>query len=531
MKEKNIKLVLIALILSVSGLAACSQTSTMSPKTEQSQTGSKQKEKINQTGFPIVNKKITLSMFAPNVGVSKWEDMKFFIEMEKKTNIHFTFSTPPLESFETRKKLLFASKELPDILYGSSLSNSEITAYSKQGFLIPLEELIEQYAPNIQEMFEEYPDVKKSITAADDHIYTLPSVDRSLPWGQSPLWYNGSFLNALHETDLPGTTEELYALLKRFKYEDPNGNGKQDEIPITAMRMTDIHQWFMGFFGIVSIKHGVYNGTVKYGAIQPEYKAYLEYMHQLWEEELLDHETFSQSNEQKIAKGNDNRIGLYAGWGPGAFLGKGDNDENPMVKPVTGPTTVKPVIPISTGQSVGQFAITHVNPNPEATIRWIDYSYSSEGSAFLHSLDVGDVWEWADKDKTTRKYITGLPTNHRGTLTPNYGIAVPQWTRIDFAKSFKNKFAEFNYRETDNKIIANGQVPFPDVFLKPEELDQVMEISTVLNDYVAQMEEKFITGEEPLSKWGQYIQTQKEIGVDRLVEVYQAAYDRFAETK
>ena len=34
-------------------------------------------------------------MFGPNVGVAKWEDMKFFQEMEKKTNIAFKFNTPP----------------------------------------------------------------------------------------------------------------------------------------------------------------------------------------------------------------------------------------------------------------------------------------------------------------------------------------------------------------------------------------------------------------------------------------------------
>lgn len=517
-------LILLSFFFLLSVLSACTSRSAQSQKNE---TISKPKIEINKKGFPIVDEKITLTMFAPNVGVAKWENMKYFKEMERKTNIHFIFHTPPLESFETRKKLLFASNELPDIFYASSLSNSEITTYSKQGHLIPLEDLIEKHAPNIQKLFEEHPDIKKSITASDGHIYALPSVDRSLRWYRSPLWYNGSFLKALNVTKLPETSDELYELLKKIKNEDPNGNGEKDEIPLTAAKMEEINQWFMGFFGIVSSDHGVYNGQVKYGAIQPEYKAYLEFMHRLWEERLLDHETFSQSHEQKYAKGFSNRVGLYANWGPGAFLGMPDNLENPMMQPVTGPAITKPVIPISSGQSVGQFAITKVNPYPEATIRWIDYSYSSEGSIFLHSLDEGDIWKWADKEKTIRKYISDLPPNHRGTLTPNYGINVPNWTHSEYAKSFKNEFSEFNYRETETKIIANGQVPFPEVFLKPEELDQITGITTVLNDYVVQMEEKFITGEEPLSNWDLYVKTIKEFGVDQLVEVYQTAYDRF----
>ena len=51
---------------------------------------------------------------------------------------------------------------------------------------MPLEDLIEEYAPNITTMFEKYPDIKKTITALDGHIYTLPAVDRTLPWNIHP---------------------------------------------------------------------------------------------------------------------------------------------------------------------------------------------------------------------------------------------------------------------------------------------------------------------------------------------------------
>src|SRR5690606_3817922 len=144
-----------------------------------------------------VDEKITLSMFGPNVGVAKWEDMKFFQEMEKKTNIAFKFNTPPNESFETQKNLLFASNELPDVFYAAALTNSDVTKYSEQGLLVPLEDLIDEYAPNIKAMLEQYPDIKKTITALDGHIYTLPAVDRTLPWNIHPMWYNGDFLEAL----------------------------------------------------------------------------------------------------------------------------------------------------------------------------------------------------------------------------------------------------------------------------------------------------------------------------------------------
>ncbi len=45
--------------------------------------------------------------------------------------------------------------------------------------LIPLEDLIDQYAPNLKKVMEKYPNIKSSITAPDGHIYALPGIDTS----------------------------------------------------------------------------------------------------------------------------------------------------------------------------------------------------------------------------------------------------------------------------------------------------------------------------------------------------------------
>ncbi|WP_318618009.1 extracellular solute-binding protein [Sporosarcina sp. YIM B06819] len=486
------------------------------------------KVEVNKEGFPIVDEKITLSLFAPNVGIAKWQDMKYFQEMEKRTNIAFNFNTPPNESFETQKNLLFASNELPDVFYAASLTNSDVTKYSEQGLLIPLDDLIDEYAPNVAAMLEKYPDIKKTITALDGHIYTLPTVNRtSPPWNIHPMWYNGDFLAALNVTELPTTTDELYDLLVRFKTEDPNGNGLPDEIPLTAAEMWDINQWFMGFFGVVARAVGTYDGEVKYGAIQPEYKEYLEYMNKLWKADLFDHEAFSQTGEQKGAKGKKNQVGLFANWGAGSFMGVEESDKHPMMQPVTGPNVSQPVIPISPGQSINQFAISNTNKNPEATMRWIDYSYSPEGSAFIKGLDEGDLWEFTDDTKTKRINLKDLG-DKKGTMTPEYGINVPLWADEAYELSFANEYDVFVKNETAEKIVKYGQVAMPQLFLTAEELDQIAGINADLVAYVEQMEAKFITGAIPFSEWDKYVETANKIGVDKVVEVYQTAYDRYA---
>jgi len=37
-----------------------------------------------------------------------------------------------------------------------------------------------------------------------------------------------------------------------------------------------------------------------------------------------------------------------------------------------------------------------------------------------------------------------------------------------------------------------------------------------------------VTGQEPLSNWDGYVAQLKKMGSDRIVELYQAAYDRWA---
>lgn len=61
-------------------------------------------------------------------------------------------------------------------------SDNDIITYGNEGIYIPLNDLIDQYAPNFKKRVEEeYPDLMKMITCADGNIYGMPS--RSLQPG------------------------------------------------------------------------------------------------------------------------------------------------------------------------------------------------------------------------------------------------------------------------------------------------------------------------------------------------------------
>src|SRR5699024_1773332 len=277
------------------------------------------KAEVNKEGLPIVDDEITLTMIAPGTGLAKWEDMPFLQEYSDETNVYFDYNTPPVNDFQTNLNLAFASGDIEDVIFGAGsdhLTPSMEVDYGAQGILMPLEDLIDEYAPNIKKMLKERPDIEKSITSVDGHIYSLPMVSEeySGSWIKGPLWYNGEWLDALDVEELPKTTDELYDILIRFRDEDPNGNGKADEIPLLDVEMDSSRPWLMAAFGMKEWGIEEVDGEVRYTPIQPEYKEYLAYMHKLFDEKLLDPETFSQSDEQKKAKGQNNRIGVFPDW-------------------------------------------------------------------------------------------------------------------------------------------------------------------------------------------------------------------------
>ena len=62
--------------------------------------------------------------------------------------------------------------------------------------------------------------------------------------------------------------------------------------------------------------------------------------------------------------------------------------------------------------------------------------------------------------------------------------------------------------------------------LTKAENDRYMPIYSDLNTYVSETVRKFVVGTEPLSNWDQYVNKVKSMGIDELVKIRQAAYDR-----
>ncbi|ACT00159.1 extracellular solute-binding protein [Paenibacillus sp. JDR-2] len=536
--------VILSVTMTASILAACSSSNENNNSASPSSSANSSSPEastdsgVKKDGFPIVDKPITLKMMSQDVGKADWNTMPALKEMEKLTNIKFTYQLTPLDSFSTKKNLVFASGDLPDVLYAPDLTPAEQVTYGTQGVLIPLEKYIDEgYAPNLKKIFDEHPDIRKSFTTPDGHMYALPYIDLSAIWYRSPMWYNGKFLKALNVTELPKTTEELYNFLKRVRDEDPNGNGKKDEIPLTSVKLDDLRMFFFGFWGMYDEKvYADKDGKVHYSPQEEGYKGYLTFLNRLWNENLLDHETFSQTSDQKKAKGQNNQIAVFNDYFPYFTLGGEPSGDNPLMTPVSSEIAGSPVYGMHPGISAnGTFAITSKDPNPEATMRWVDYQYSYEGATLMNQGPEGMLWKYKNKDTHEKEWVE-LPNGQeredfRGTLTPNFGILTPGIKINELTNGLTTEFDNWIQKESEEKLKPIGKAPFPNVYLTNDEQSEITSLLSDLDTYVQQMEAKFVTGQEPMSGWDKYLAQVKKMGGDRITEVYQGAYDRWKSGK
>lgn len=138
-----------------------------------------QEANFNATGLPIVNEAVSLRMVAPKAALApEFTEMEIFKRLEKDTNVQINWENIPDTDYTEKKNLLLASGDLPDAFYAAGFTDYELINYGEDGTLIPLEDLIEQYAPNLKALLDRRPDIKSSITAPDGHIYGLPSWKR-----------------------------------------------------------------------------------------------------------------------------------------------------------------------------------------------------------------------------------------------------------------------------------------------------------------------------------------------------------------
>ena len=505
--------------------------------------------------LPIVDETVTISVAAiPHATVEDLPSNYATEWLEQQTGVHVEWNVLPRRDARQKINLMLASAtDLPDVFLGSGVvSPEQATLYGGQGLFLPLNDYIDRYSTEVKRFFEENPLIKKVGTSPDGNIYSLGNYDLCYHCYYSQrAWYNKTWLDQLG-LEVPQTAEELYDLLQAFKEQDPNGNGRADEVGYTGATTgwrTTVDGYLMNPFEYNDGGDRLYvdGGNIVAAFTSSAWRDGLRYMNRLYAAGLIDPESFVQDQNQlkQGVEGETILYGVITAGVPAAFsLNEGEPTKNyRLLPPVAGPTGLRrtPFYPPEHGFRNGRFVITSDAEHPEVAFRWADYMYAEEATLTLYFGEQDVDWKYSEPGELG---VDGLPalfeelTMVRGVPGQNQA-----WSHMSPRHA---SWAIIQSRTTDPDDIwyiekrlydetKSGQEPYgaaaemimPPLFVSLTDQQEFNELRTTVNEFVGESIARFVTGDlSPETDWDNYLAELDKIGIARYLELVQATYDR-----
>ncbi|MCU6712565.1 extracellular solute-binding protein [Paenibacillus sp. J5C_2022] len=535
MKTNYLSLVVVVVML-LSLIVGCSNNSDVtSTQTPEKNTPDVESNLITE-GMKIVKNPIQLKFATAQAPTTApdWNTVKIWQEFAKMTNVNVEWDMMPTATLKEKLNLMLVGGDYPDGIYGAGFSGIELAKYGGEGTFIRLNDLIDQYAPNLKKLFEEYPEVKKALTMVDGNIYSFPGlsdptfVESSLV---GKVWLKKELLDSLGLQE-PKTVDEFYHMLKTMKESDP------EVIPYAGVGVGHLINYLQGAWGLGN--RGTAHGTVdldpetnklRFIQTDPKYKELLQFMNKLYTEGLLNKDIFTTNSQQ-----------FYATGATGVYGSTGTSDPSTLMKQdgyvgsyaLTGPYGDH----IYSGvyaylYDLGAFVITDKNKNPAETVRWMDNFYTDEfikmymlgfeGESYEETTD--GKYDYLDEIYNDPSGLTYEQALLRYVVWP--GGRYPGRIKSDFIPSASSpQIIEATDKIRDD-LIENRWPAF--TFTEQESKD-FSAVNGDISAYLGEMVAKFITGDASFTEWGKYIENLNSMGLEKYMEIYTSAYERFENT-
>lgn len=471
------------------------------------------------------------------------------------------------DSLSEQVNVRIAGGELPDAFMGVGFSNYDLTNYGSDGTFIDLTPyLTKEYMPNLSKILEENPDIKSAITMSDGCIYGLPAGEKMGTAGIGAKddysiytipqfsMINKAWLDELG-MEVPTTLDELHEALKAFKENDMSAKYYGNEAGSTIPMSTGFDQWcwgqniFYAGFGFTNWPNDVINdlvlnsdGKVDFVCASDKYRNAITYFHDWYAEGLMDKEMFSQSDTQLISKCSQGYVGVSTWWYIEELMG--DYAKDYVFLPILDGPDGTHNVTVRTGGATnsGNLSITSECDSPVNLLKFFDQWYAPENVMQLQYGAIGTyfteqnkdgVWKSISDEEAKKKYGKSA-----GELKGELEVYGPKLILSDYYQTtFEmeeraierlNDLNDFWLPYVDNTIT------YPvDCVYTEEELDIVDEYKTDFENTVSEQEGLWIKEGGPTdSEWEGYVAKLKETcGMEELLKVYQAAYDRYMDTK
>lgn len=469
---------------------------------------------------------------------SSFGEVPFFQEWQRRTGVELHFIQPPGNQGKEALSILLASGELPDLIEYEWINYPGGPEKAiNDGYILRLNEIIDQYAPHLKKYLSEHPEIDLQVRTANGSYYAFPFIqgDKRLRTYQGPI-IRKDWLDELG-LEVPVTIEEWHDVLKAFK------ERKGAKAPLTFLGVPNPLFGIEGggFVGAYGIKKDFYqeHGKVKFGAIEPEYKAFLALFRDWFKEGLIDPNLAAVDSETQDTSMILGRSGASI-WNAGAGIGTWlpiMKAKDPAVELAPVPY---PVLKKGDRPKFGQFApavgtsggvaISTSNRQVEEAVRMLDYGYSPEGHMLFNFGIEGVSYEMKDGYPA----YTDLILNNPNRWAPSQALAM--YTRASYFGPFVQdvRYMEQYYTLKEQqeaiRLWSDTDASLHNLPTLPKTEEESTEFSVIMQDVnrmVDEMSLKIIYGVEPLDAFEGYVEQIHAMGIDRAIQIQQQSLDRF----
>ncbi|HJA91569.1 MAG TPA: extracellular solute-binding protein [Candidatus Eisenbergiella merdipullorum] len=551
MKKKKVSAMLLAAMVAASALAGCGsgQTAQTNESTAQQEASvseePSQSEEASETAasesqeaggevvYPLKTDETLVYWGELNANVaanfSSLGETEYGKQWQEQTGVTIEFQHPASGQTNEQFNLMIADGTYPDLWeYNWKNYPGGPGKAIDEGIILDLTDLINEYCPALRAYLDENPDIDKEIQTEDGRYYSFPMIREveAMCTSRGPMirkdWLEECGL------EVPETVEEWHTVLTAFK----------DQMGATAP-YTPSHGLIWSYAYGVGDEFRLEGDQVIYTAATEDYKEYLKTMAAWWEEGLLDKDMFSGGDDLTSVKMTNGASGATYMWVASGLqnvtLAAREEDPDYTLIATKWPVLNKGEKPeygyMESRYSYGGIAIGASCKDPVLAAQVLDYEYTEAGSLLANFGVEGVSYTMVDGKPTMTEEVTNNPDGWNITqawckyaIAPANGAFIQSWDyqtqilQIDEAREALSTWADTNAKEH----------LLPTLYIADEDNDEYVSIMNEVQTYVSEMNAKFIMGTEDVETgFDEYLNTLESMGLERAVEMRQAAYDRY----
>lgn len=493
---------------------------------------------------------LPLAPFA-NALITELNDWVMFQEMEKITNVHWEGELHPALNATETFSMMITSGEWPDVMANLDMvtKNGNFQSYQDE-IIIELSDLVAEYAPNIQAQIDADDDLLLNLTyegeSGENLLLNFPMINEiASPNQESGLQYRGDWLDELG-LDVPETISEFETVLEAFKtnYDSMYYIGNQpDALPIVNPLNVKANYDEIAQEGVAFPLY-VKDGEVRCGLLDDQLLDYFTTANEWYKAGYIDPEFYSgisQNIDAETARVENGEFGSYlAGLSTYSMINETFAASGSDAYMVAGPHLVndnrdETHLSVTKNKLRNRcWTISTLCEEPELVTAWIDYLFSDEGYILYNYGVQGEHFEYNEAGEPVLTDFILKNPDELPTIMTEYVYTNNEASHVPGKLLISKNLVGYDdetlaARDTWlDSIGGSDWVLSRAVTLNNEENEIYSGIFGDILTYFQEMNLSFVTGAKSLDEFDAYRDRLVELGMDTVVELYQAAYDRYA---